>query len=382
MRLQVTGICLFATASAIALCPCIAAATELFQDPRASYTMNFYSDVQGVNVRSQYANTNFTVKRDLDLSLQWVHDLVVFPAIDAVPGTDEAADAITSASRPIANTADPYTDYVKVRNSLEGNAAFGNGNAGYYVSDESDYFAQMLSGGYNRDFLNDNLNVAVGASYSWDEINPLEDADTNQELDYRRTMHFNSIATQIVTPTTTVRVGAEINQVRGLQHDPYRNVYVAGANVPEQHPDTRSRRDVFVAANQYFHNRSSVNLEYRFYNDDWGVNSNTVGVKLNQYISDSVTMRYRYRYYAQGAADFYRDEYAVAGGVDGFQTADYRLGDFGSHLFGGRVLWRPFPTLGGPGFVAHAEVMFSYERYFNSNNFSADIIETGLLIGF
>jgi hypothetical protein len=179
-----------------------------------------------------------------------------------------------------------------------------------------------------------------------------------------------------------LRLGVELTQVSGLQHDPYRNVYVAGANVPEKHPNERSRHDAFLGVNQYFSNRSSVSVEYRLYEDDWGVSSHTVGVKLNQYVTDAFTVRYRYRYYGQAAADFYRDEYTEVGGVGGYQTNDYRLGDFGAHLFGGRVLWRPWPMIGGPGFMTGAEVMFSYERYFNSNNFSANIIETGLLIAF
>jgi len=37
---------------------------------------------------------------------------------------------------------------------------------------------------------------------------------------------------------------------------------------------------------------------------------------------------------------------------------------------------------GGDGVAAPAQLMFSYERYFNSNNFSATIVETGLSIAF
>jgi Protein of unknown function (DUF3570) len=383
MRLQVGGILgAFGALAGAGLAACPVAAADLFQDPAASYTFNVYSDVQGVNVNSQYANTNVKLTPGANLTLQWVHDVVHFPAIEAAPGTQEAADAITSASRPIASSADPYVDYVKVRNSLEGSATYRGASGGYYVSRESDYFAQMVSGSYNHDVLNDNLNISGGASYSWDHITPLTDADTQGTPDYRRTTHWNLVATQILTRTTVLRAGVELNTVHGLQHDPYRNVYVAGANVPENHPNHRVRRDLYMGVNQYFYNRSSVNLEYRYYSDDWGVSSNTIGVKLNQYINDAFTVRYRYRYYGQGAATFYRDEYTAVGGVDGFQTNDYRLGDFNSHLFGGRVLWRPWPAMRGPGFMASAEVMFSYERYFNSNNFSANIIETGLLIAF
>jgi hypothetical protein len=170
--------------------------------------------------------------------------------------------------------------------------------------------------------------------------------------------------------------------VHGLQHDPYRNVYVGGTNVPENAPTERMRHDLFADLNQYINNRSSLNLDYRYYSDDWGVSSHAVGIKLNQYVTDNLVFRYRYRYYTQAPATFYREEYTQPGGVNGYQTGDYRLGDFGASLFGGRVTWTMGHVLRRIGVPGPAQLMFSYERYFNSNNFSASIVETGLTVAF
>lgn len=384
MRLQVMktrSARTLATGLALSALPAVSVGAGI-DDPTASYTFNHYSDVNGVTVHGHYVTTTMRLFHDLGLSMQWVHDRVVYPAIDAPPGSQEAVDAITTASRPISSTADPYEDYVKSRNSLETTVSYHGYSAGYYVSVESDYFAQMVTTGYNHGFLGDNLNLSTGASYSWDSIEPLEDTDTQGVPDYRRTLHLNVIATQVVTPTTTLRLGAEFNRVEGLQHNPYRNVYVAGANVPEQHPNERQRRDLFLGVNQYINNRSSLNLDYRYYTDDWGVGSHTLGLKLNQYVTRDLIFRYRYRYYTQLGSGFYRDEYTQPGGVGGFMTGDYRLGDFGAHLFGGRVLWHTGRLLESLGVSAPAQLMFSYERYFNSNNFSANVVETGLLIAF
>ncbi len=75
----------------------------------------------------------------------------------------------------------------------------------------------------------------------------------------------------------------------------------------------------------------------RCYADDWGVTSKTYGLRLHQYVSDAVTVRYRYRYYTQGAADFYRAVYTDPDGVDGYRTGDYRLGPLAAHLFGAQI---------------------------------------------
>lgn len=383
MRLQVTHTRLLPVAALAAAFASPAVSVRAgVDDPTVSYTFEQYSDVNGVTVYGHYVATTMRVLSDLGLSMQWAHDRVVFPAIDAPAGSQEAIDAITTASRPISATANPYEDYVKSRNSIETTATFHGTSLGYYVSVESDYFAQMLTLGFNHGFIGDNLNLSTAASYSWDSITPLADDDTQGMPDYRRTMHWNIVATQVLTPTTTARAGTEFNHVRGLQQDPYRNVYVAGTNVPENHPDDRMRRDFFASVNQYITNRSSLNLDYRYYNDDWGVASHAIGLKLNQYVTDDLVFRYRYRYYTQGAAMFYRDEYTQSGGVNGYMTGDYRLSDFGANLFGGRIQWHTGRLLEHIGISAPAQLMFSYERYFNSNNFSANVVETGLLIAF
>jgi hypothetical protein len=381
MRLQVTHtrLCAGVVAASVAALPAVCRAG--LRDPSVSYTFSHYADVHGVAVRGQYVTATARLE-DIGLSLQWVNDHVVFPAIEAPPGSQEAVDAITTASRPISANANPYEDYVKTRNSIETSANYHGYTLGYYVSVESDYFAQMVTFGYNHDLMGDNLNLAVGGSYSWDHIEPLADNDTHNAPDYRRTVHGNVVATQVLSRTTSVRVGTEFNKVTGLQHDPYRNVYVAGTNVPENHPTERLRHDLFADVNQYLNNRSSLNIDYRYYGDDWGVSSHAAGIKLNQYVTDNLVFRYRYRYYTQAAATFYRDDYTASGGVNGYMTGDYRLGDFGAHLFGGRVSWNTGQWLRRIGVAAPAQLMFSYERYFNSNNFSATIVETGLSIAF
>lgn len=382
MRVQVTHTRALVAVAIVggSVAVCAPRASAGIDETTASYLFNYYSDVDGVAVFGHYVTAGFRLENMVGLNFQWVHDRVVFPAIDAPPGSQEAADAITSASRPIANSADPYQDYVKSRNSFEGSVAYQGYSAGYYVSMESDYFAQMLSASYNRDFNGDNLNIAVSASYSWDSIEPLEDSDTQGVPDYRRTTYWSLVATQVITKSTVLRGGAEFNHVRGLQEDPYRNVYVAGTNVPEHHPDERMRTDLFLGLSQYIYNRSSVKLDYRYYSDDWGVTSHMIGLKLNQYVNDQFTFRYRYRYYAQLPSDFFRVDYTEPGGVDGYQTGDYRLGDFGAHLFGGQVQWYPHRLFGR--FGARSQITLGYERYFNSNNFSADVFETGLQVAF
>jgi len=369
-----------ALASTWMLWPAVADA-QFGVERNLGYTFHLFSDVDGVDVYSHHASAGVDMSRNVSLLLRWTHDTVVIPALDAPPGSQDAVDAITTASRPISNAGDPYEDFVKVRDEVQGTLSFKGARASYYVSTESDWFAQMVTVAYNHGFMQDNLTLSGGVSYGWDDITPVVDIRTSNVPDYQTTRHANFVATQVLTPITVLRAGVEYNQIEGLQHDPYRNVYVDGGNVSESHPRDRDRYDVFVRLSQYLYNRSSIKVDYRYYGDDWGISSHTIGGKLHQYVTDNVVVRYRYRYYSQVPAFFWRDEYEFAGGVDGLQTGDYRLGDYGAHLFGGQVMWLP-QGLADISVLERANLVFSYEHYFNSNNFSANVFETGLQVSF
>jgi hypothetical protein len=196
------------------------------------------------------------------------------PAVTAPAGSPEAVDAITSASRPISG-ADAYDDFTKVRNEVRASLDRGPARLGYYVSTESDYFAQQVDGEWTQSLAQDNTYVSGRASYGWDRITPLADSDTATPEDHRDTIHGSLALTQLLTATTVVRVGGELARVLGIQHSPYRNVYAGVGPVPERHPSERNRRDLFVRLQRYFRNRSSVQLDYRYYTDDWGVRSHT-----------------------------------------------------------------------------------------------------------
>jgi hypothetical protein len=368
--------------TAVVLLSTAAPALAGIDEQQARIAFEYFADSDHVHVYSTGGDYGLDANSDVRLSLAWNRELVVVPGISAPAGSDEALDAISGASRPIGDTSDPYSDFKKTRTQLDGTARWRWLSAGYYVSSETDYFAQQVHGAFEKPFLADNTVLLATVAYGWDDIQPLQDSDTNTAPDYRNTLHTAAVVTQVLTPLTVMQAGVELRQVEGLQHNPYRTVYVAGAYEAESHPDSRSRQNAFVKVNQYLPGRSSVKLDYKIYRDDWGVSSHTIGGKINQYVGRDVVMRYRYRYYTQTAADFWREDYTVPGGVDGYRSVDYRLGDFSAHLFGMKLSW----DLGGTALASRwfrgTRLHLQYERYFNSNNFSANIFETGLAFAF
>ena len=354
-----------------------ALAQEAADEPQVAGTLvRWFTDSDNVSVRSLSGDWAWPLARNSGLTFHYNNERVLIPAVSAPPGTQEAVDAITTASRPISGNA--FEDFVKQRNEVEGEYSRGPAAVTYYVSSESDYLAQQLGGRWNRDFRQQNANLSLGSSWGWDAIAPARDDDTNTGDARKTTLHWNAVMTEVVSPSLLLRYGVEYNLVNGLQHNPYRNVYAGGTNVPERHPDTRQRRDAFVRVNQALPNRSSVKLSYRLYNDDWGVTSHEVGTRLSQYVTRGLSARWEYRWYTQTAAEFFRDSYASVSGVGGYLSGDYRLGELSSHLFGAALradleAFAPTRT-----FVRRMTLWVDLERYFNSNNYSANVVETGV----
>lgn len=348
---------------------------------RASYTWHYFADSDNVHVTSRYADYNLALDNGASFDVEWNDESVLIPPVEAPRGSDEAADAITSASRPITGDG-AFDPYRKNRDAVTATAAYAHSEAGYYVSVEEDYLAQQVSGSVDRDFRRQTLNLSASTSYGWDVLTPLADDDTPAESDSKSNVHVGVALTAVLTPTSLIRFGAELNEVRGHQQNSYRNVYAGGGARPELHPDRRTRRDFFVRCNRYFGNRSSINLTYKYYTDDWGIDSHTVGARLNQYLTRRVIVAYRYRYYSQSAAWFYMDEYPDEDGIDGYRTGDYRMSPFDAHLFGSRLDWVLADGVYKIPAATRPRLVCKYERYFNSNNFSANVFESGLAVSF
>jgi hypothetical protein len=65
-------------------------------------------------------------------------------------------------------------------------------------------------------------------------------------------------------------------------------------------------------------------------------------------------------------------------GINGYRTGDYRMGVLSSHLFGASVNVDMADIVPDRARWSRLGLSVSYERYFNNNNYSANIVETAL----
>ena len=173
---------------------CVAADAD---DPAAANgLMRYFGDSKNVMVRSFIQDVSVPLGGQMELMLHWNNEHVTVPAIQAAAGSQEAIDAITTASRPIHGNA--FEDFTKVRNEFQGVLSRGGMQVDYYHSVESDYLARQLGAEFNRDVRGDQLNLSFGTSYGWDDIEPLSNDNNAAVADRKTTLHLSTVATQIL----------------------------------------------------------------------------------------------------------------------------------------------------------------------------------------
>ncbi len=316
------------------------------------------------------------------LGLSYSLDRVSMPAIKGVPGSDEQLDAITQASRPVSGINHESDNYEKERHQLEGSATAGEFTGRGYVSLEEDWRAHQLGLSWSRDVRADHTTLALAASYGWDDITPLDNQGTAVANDARQNWAVVGSAAQIINARTRARLSAEFGQTHGYQANPYRSVRTTASSVSERHPRRRARTALSGDLLRYFNTQSSVRLHYRYYSDDWRVASHTGQLEVNQRLGERATLRYRYRYYTQTAAYFYRPTYASVAGVGGFLSADYKLDQVTANLFGVKLGVPLVDWLRLDHVLAAVDWTLRVERYYTHTDFAASILETGFDVVF
>jgi hypothetical protein len=123
-------------------------------------------------------------------------------------------------------------------------------------------------------------------------------------------------------------------RLSGYLDDPYKVVPVgptAADTLPEHRPDSRSRRTLMVKYGHHYPWDGAIKVNYRYYNDDWGIQGHTLEVTYDQRLDTDWIVSPQVRLYTQTGASFYASRLPAA---RTFMSADYRLSPLDSVLGG------------------------------------------------
>jgi hypothetical protein len=199
-------------------------------------------------------------------------------------------------------------------------------------SDEEDYWSRAY--GLEARWEPGERLTAFTAGYgkSNDRVRSVE----NPELDERRdTQEYLLGVTQVLSPVSVLQGSVQVSRGRGFYDDPYKLTltFYPDAGLPvlarDRRPDHRDSVAALVRLRHHFPvAASTLQADYRYFRDDWGVRAHTVEVGWSRDLGAEWSLRPALRYATQSAADFYSG--TVARPRPDVHSSDQRLAAFGS----------------------------------------------------
>lgn len=208
----------------------------------------------------------------------------------------------------------------------------GNGGLNLTYSDEDDYESKAfgLDGSLNSE---DGMTTYSGAvSYSADDIDPTDGGRQNQPIEDESKDIYSVFAgvSRIVSKQAIVRFGVSYTYRDGYLTDPYKN--------HDSRPDEREEWTLSTGYRRFFDAANgALHMDYRFFDDDWEVQSHTLDVAWVQNINPVVQLTPFVRYYTQDEAEFFSN---IAREDEKHFADDYRLSAFGAFSYGMRAVFK------------------------------------------
>lgn len=220
------------------------------------------------------------------------------------------------------------------------------------ASSEYDYESYGVAANISWDFNNRNTTLVTGLAYNSDTVKPVGGAPTGlNAMSATKTTQGSNLSktvtdillgvTQVVGRNTLMQFNYSHGEDDGYLTDPYKilsvldnsgNLRGTDPYLYEKRPTTRSRNAVYWKTVHQF-SEDVLHFSYRYYWDDWGLDSNTVDARYRYELGGGHYLQPHLRYYQQNKADFYHYN-LVDGSIPQFASADYRLGDMTTTTFG------------------------------------------------
>ena len=141
----------------------------------------------------------------------------------------------------------------------------------------------------------------------------------------------------------------------------------------EKLPDTRLKIPIGLRFNYFINEFLTVRTYYRYYYDDWGVNSHTANIEVPIKISDKFTLYPSFRYYTQTAADYFAP-YNENISTDNYYTSDYDLSKFNANQYGFGVSYTDIFTKANIWKFGIKNVDLRFHQYDRSNGLTSWIV--------
>lgn len=285
---------------------------------------------------------------------------------------------------------------------------------------EYDYTSVGASGSYAKLFNQKNTELSFSASVyfdSWSRIYPIElrkggggdDEDENFNInnyvitgnpDYQPNFQplnskgRNSYAvglgfSQILSKKLQGSLALDLVLQSGQLSTPFQRVYfkdVADSFIENFHladdiermPSSRFKSALGGRLNYYLNEFITIRSFYRFYQDDWGIQSHTASVEVPiKIMLGKFTFYPSYRFYSQTAANYFAP-YNEHESTQEFYTSDYDLSAYNANQFGFGVSYTDLLGDFKIWKVGLKSVDLKYYQYHRNSTFQSKLVTLGV----
>ncbi|MET0759406.1 MAG: DUF3570 domain-containing protein [Flavobacterium sp.] len=233
-----------------------------------------------------------------------------------------------------------------------------------------------LNGGIFDDFT-----IIGNTDYNPSRFNMFDQKNRNS---YALSFSFS----QVINKKLQGSIFFDVLQQQGLLSTPYQRIYftdVANSYIQdfqladdiERLPDTRFKLPIGARLNYYINQQFVLRTYYRFYSDNWGIQSHTGSLELPIKVSDRFTVFPMYRYYTQVASKYFAP-YEAHLSTEQYYTSDYDLSDFDSHQYGFGVTYTDIFTKAKIWKFGIKNIDFRFNHYQRSDGLKANIVTAGV----
>lgn len=285
------------------------------------------------------------------------------------------------------------------------------------IASEYDYFSAGVGGSYTKLFNEKNTEVSIKGNVfmdSWTPIYPSElrpfyggngvnnilftqytltgNTDYNPRFIPFKTKERNSYSigigfSQILHKNIQAALALDFVQQEGLLSTPFQRVYFGDiddsfiqnfhlADAVERLPDTRYKIALGGRLNWFVNAYTTVRTYYRYYFDDWGINSHTASMEIPIKIANKFTLYPSYRFYNQTAADYFRP-YEKALSTDNYYTSDYDLSKYSANQFGIGLTYTDIFTKAHIWKFGLKSIDVKFYKYDRNTTFQSTILTAG-----
>lgn len=262
-------------------------------------------------------------------------------------GVDSYTSASSDKIDPSTVTSASYQDvrvYPSFNYTFENEEKNYSLHAGISGSAEFDYTSIGANLGYTKVSKDKNREFSVkGMAFfdTWKVILPIElrNAPSDNEANHldskpRTSYNLGLTLSQVINKEFQIALLTDLGYQQGLLATKFNRVYLDnGVLKSEKLPDTRTKIPFGVRTNYFLGDNIVLRSYYRYYWDDWGINSHTINFEPSYKFSAFNSISIPYRFYTQTAADYFKPfrKHTLA---DELYTSDYDLSKFNSHMIG------------------------------------------------